>query len=36
MQTMTAPGLSQLIYLLDEAFQGTEWTSLLGNLLSLA
>jgi hypothetical protein len=35
MQTMTAPAVSQLVYLLDEAFQGTEWHSLLGNLHSV-
>lgn len=32
---MKAPAVSQLIYLLDEAFQGTEWHSLLGNLSSV-
>ncbi len=32
---MTAPIISQLLYLLDEAFQGTDWHSLLGNLHSL-
>jgi hypothetical protein len=35
MQSMTAPAVSQLFYLLDEAFQGTEWHSLLGNLSSV-
>jgi hypothetical protein len=34
-QIMTAPVISQLMYLLDEAFQGTEWHSLLGNLRPL-
>lgn len=29
------PAISQLLYLLDEAFQGTEWHSLLGNLHSV-
>lgn len=33
---MITPAVSQLVYLLDEAFQGTEWTSLLGNLRALA
>lgn len=32
---MITPAVSQLVYLLDEAFQGTEWTSLLGNLRAL-
>jgi hypothetical protein len=32
MQIMTASAVSQLLYLLDEAFQGTEWHSLIGNL----
>src|SRR5215831_13273958 len=32
---MPTPALSQLLYLFDEAFQGTPWTSLLGNLDSL-
>jgi hypothetical protein len=35
MERMKAPAISQLIYLLDEAFQGTEWHSLLGNLHSV-
>ena len=35
MQVMTASVVSQLLYLLDEAFQGTEWHSLLGNLHSV-
>jgi DinB family protein len=35
MQIMTAPAVSQLVYLLDEAFQRTEWHSLLGNLHSV-
>jgi len=30
-----APAASQLVYLLDEAFEGTEWHSLLGNLQSV-
>jgi len=34
-QMMTAPAVSQLIYLYDEAFQGTDWHSLLGNLHSI-
>jgi hypothetical protein len=29
------PAVSQLVYLLEEAFQGTEWHSLLGNLRSV-
>ena len=29
------PAVSQLLYLLDEAFDGTEWHSLLGNLRSV-
>jgi hypothetical protein len=29
---MTAPAVSQLLYLLDEAFEGTDWHSLVGNL----
>lgn len=33
---MAAPAVSQLLYLLDEGFQGTEWHSLLSNLNSLA
>jgi hypothetical protein len=32
---MTVTAISQLVYLLDEAFQGTEWHSLLGNLRSV-
>lgn len=32
---MAAVGASQLLYLLDEAFDGTDWHSLLGNLRSL-
>lgn len=32
---MTAEGVSQLLYLLDEAFQGPKWHSLLGNLGSV-
>lgn len=33
---MTAtPAVAQLLYLLDQAFEGTEWHSLLGNLQSL-
>src|SRR5215469_4893229 len=32
---MAAPAVSQLLYLLDEGFQGTEWHSLLSNLKSL-
>ena len=35
MERMKAPAVSQLVYLLDEAFQGTEWHSLLGNLHSV-
>jgi len=35
MQIMTAPAVSQLVYLLDEAFQGTDWHSLLENLHSV-
>ncbi|HKP51282.1 MAG TPA: DinB family protein [Chloroflexia bacterium] len=35
MLTMTAPGVSQLLYLLDEAFEGPKWHSLLGNLQSV-
>src|SRR5215472_1379608 len=35
MQNMTTPAVSQLVYLLDEAFQGTDWHSLLGNLHSV-
>lgn len=35
MQSMTASTVSQLVYLLDEAFQGTDWHSLLGNLRSI-
>ena len=35
MQIMTVPAVSQLLYLLDEAFEGNEWHSLLGNLHSL-
>jgi len=30
--TTTAAGVSQLLYLFDEAFEGTQWHSLLGNL----
>jgi hypothetical protein len=29
---MPTPGVSQLLYLFDEAFEGTQWHSLLGNL----
>ena len=32
MQIMTTSAVSQLIYLLDEAFQGTDWHSVLANL----
>src|SRR5436853_583974 len=32
---MTTATISQLVYLLDEAFQGPDWHSLLGNLRSL-
>jgi hypothetical protein len=35
MPVMTTPAVSQLLYLLDAAFQGTEWHSLLGNLHSV-
>lgn len=35
MESMKALAVSQLVYLLDEAFQGTEWHSLLGNLRSV-
>ncbi len=35
MQSMTASAVSQLVYLLDEAFQGTDWHSLLSNLHSV-
>ena len=35
MLIMTASAVSQLVYLLDEAFQGTDWHSLLGNLHSV-
>jgi hypothetical protein len=35
MKRMTTQAISQLIYLLDEAFEGTEWHSLLGNLHSV-
>src|SRR3712207_2881543 len=35
MRSMSAAGVSQLLYLLDEAFQGPDWHSLLGNLRSL-
>ena len=35
MRSMTAAGVSQLLYLLDEAFEGPAWHSLLGNLSSL-
>ena len=35
MQIMTASAISQLLYLLDEAFQGTDWHSLIGNLGSI-
>jgi hypothetical protein len=31
----TSPGVSQVLYLLDRAFDGTEWHSLLGNLKSI-
>jgi hypothetical protein len=34
-QMMTAPAVSQLVYLLDEAFQGTAWHSVLANLHSV-
>ena len=34
-QGMTMPAVSQLLYLLDEAFQGPDWHSLLGNLGSI-
>ena len=33
---MAAEGVSQLLYLFDEAFQGPDWHSLLGNLRSLS
>ena len=32
---MTTQAILQLTYLLDEAFEGTEWHSLLGNLHSV-
>ncbi len=35
MYVMTAPAVSQLLYLLDHAFDGTDWHSLLGNLRSV-
>lgn len=35
MQIMTAPAVSQLFYLLDEAFQGTDWHAVLSNLHSI-
>ena len=35
MRDMTAIAVSQLLYLLDSAFEGSEWHSLLGNLRSL-
>jgi hypothetical protein len=35
MQVMTVSAVSQLLYLLDSAFQGSEWHSLLGNLRSV-
>jgi hypothetical protein len=35
MQVMTASAVDQLVYLLDEAFQETDWHSLLGNLYSV-
>ena len=35
MQIMTTSAVSQLLYLFDEAFQGTDWHSLLGNLHSV-
>ncbi len=35
MHSMTAPAISHYLYLLDEAFQGTDWHSLLGNLRSV-
>src|SRR5213082_3109876 len=35
MRIMTTAAVSQLLYLLDEAFQGTDWHSLLTNLRSL-
>jgi hypothetical protein len=33
--TMTTPAVSQLLYLLDGAFQGPDWHSLLSNLTSV-
>lgn len=36
MGTMTAVGTRELLYLIDEAFDGTAWHSLLGNLRSVA
>jgi|SRR5579864_2095256 len=35
MESMSVAAISQLVYLLDEAFQGTAWHSLLGNLSSV-
>jgi len=35
MEIMTAPAVSQLIYLLNEAFGGMDWHSLLSNLHSV-
>ena len=32
MHIMTAPAVSQILYLLDEAFEGNTWHSLPGNL----
>jgi len=34
-QIMIGPAVSQLVYLLDEAFQGTEWHALMPNLRSV-
>lgn len=35
MRIMPTPAVSQLLYLLDEAFDGTGWHSVLGNLRSV-
>jgi uncharacterized damage-inducible protein DinB len=35
MRGMPSPGVSQLLYLLDQAFEGPDWHSLLSNLRSL-
>jgi uncharacterized damage-inducible protein DinB len=34
-EMMAGSAVSQLVYLLDEAFEGTDWHSLLGNLHSI-